>query len=120
MSRKWSAVIDSESINRFIDDHGLCIHDIKIQPFLGNDIRWEYESGGWIIMLYPRLYYDGPVEKSILHALATISRRNAPRFEETPADDFNRLKDKFLDQRPNLADKDREPYAEIIVSIDSA
>lgn len=96
MTNKWSIEIQNENIDRFIKDHSLDIHNIRTQPFLWNDIRWEHTDEGWVISIYPRMYYEGPVEESILHALSVIFRQQSRWFLETPADEFNQLTKEFL------------------------
>jgi hypothetical protein len=120
MRRKWSIELLKPSVDRFIADHGMNIHDICIQSFLGADISWKHTADGWLISLYPRMYYDGPTEETILHALSLINRRLHPWFEETPADEFNRLTRQLLDERRSLNPMDREAQAREIVAIDRA
>jgi hypothetical protein len=120
MKKIWSVELTNPNIERFIRDHGLKIKDIRTQPFLGSDISWEKKRGGWEILLYPRLYYDGPAEVSILNALASIVSGTKSWFEETPAKEFDKLTQEFLSRRPGLSDEEKEFYATIIVGFDSA
>jgi hypothetical protein len=120
MHRKWSIELQNPNVDRFITDHGMNIHDIRVQPFLGADISWKHTDDGWVISLYPRMYHDGPAEESILHALSLINRRLHPWFEETPAAEFDRRTKQFLDERRTLNPEDREDHSRIIVAIDGA
>ena len=121
MQRNWSIkLLYNPNIDRFISGHGMKIHDIRIQPFLGSDIRWEHTDDGWVISLYPGMYHSGPAEESILHALSLVNRRFNPWFEETPAEEFNRLTKKFLDERRVVYPEVRDDYSRDIVAIDEA
>ena len=120
MHQKWSVDLRNPNVDRFIADHGMNIHDICIQPFLGADIRWEHTADGWLISIYPGLYHEGSAEETILHTLSLINRRFHPWFEETPADEFNRLTRELLDSRRSLNPADREDQAREIVAIDNA
>jgi TIR domain len=120
MTGKWTIDLGNPNIDKFVADHDLIIKDIRTQPFLGSDIRWEHSDDGWEISLYPRLYYDGPADLTVLNALASILRRSKPYFEETHAAEFNKLKREFLATRPELSKTEKEYYSTIIVSFDSA
>ena len=62
MRKKWSIELANPNIDRFIKDHELEINDIRTQPYLGSDIRWEKKGNGWDILLYPGHYHYGPAE----------------------------------------------------------
>lgn len=120
MVGKFSIGSSTVSIDRFIVDHGLDVLDIRRQPFLGSDVSWELTKDGWVILLYPRAYYEGPAEELILLALSSIFRRTNPWFEDTPAEEFNGKTEEFLNSRPTLSEQHRELYATCIVSFDQA
>lgn len=120
MHGKWSAELRNPNVNRFIADHGMHIRDIRVQPFLGADIAWEHTADGWVISLYPRLYHDGPAEESVLHVLSLLARRFRPWFVETPAEEFNRLTQQFLDERRAQNPDDCEEQRWALVAIDGA
>lgn len=120
MHRKWSIDLHNPNIERFIADHGITIHEIRVQPFLGADISWDHTPDGWQILLYPRMYREGPAEETILHALSLINRQSHPWFEETAPAEFDRLTQQFLDEQRTLNPADREMHARTIVGIDAA
>lgn len=120
MRKRWRLNLSNPNIERFISDHELQIRDIRTQPWLGSDINWEQHKDGWEILLYPGLYYDGPAEVSILNALASIIRRTKGLFEETAGPEFDQLTEKFLSERPGLANLQRDDYARIILAFDNA
>lgn len=117
---QWSIEVQNANVHRFITDHGIKVHDIRVQPWLGDDITWKKTPDGWEILLYPSLYRGGPSEETILHALSAINRWSNPWFEETPGEEFNSLTKELLDTRRTLNPSDRELYASIIVAIDQA
>ena len=120
MSKQWVEKFSNPNIERFISDHELVIRDIRTQPWLGSDIRWEKHDDGWEILLYPAVYYDGFADISILTALASIVRRTKGWFEETPGKEFDQFTQEFLSTRSSLSEAQKDDYARTLVAFDNA
>jgi hypothetical protein len=119
MSSVTQEFLQVPAIQQMLNDTEIVLAGIKTTPFLGNDIAWEWSDDGWVIELYPHLYYDGPVFEMVCMALANIYHHSHPLYVETPGEEFDRLSDIYVTKR-KLDPSDAEDCKRSLVAIDSA
>jgi hypothetical protein len=106
----------NEVVQRLLAHTAVEISSFSTAPYLPADILWDGEAGE--ITLSPWLYYQGPALAAVIIAIVSIHHTNSPIYDETPADEFNRLSNIYVDKN-RLGPEEAEICKISLVEIDS-
>ena len=105
----------NEVVQRLLAHTKVEVTSVSTAPYLPADILWNGKAGE--ITLSPYLYHHGPALTAVIIAIVSIHHARSPIYDETPADEFNRLSNLYVDK--NHLDPEQAEVCKIsLVEID--